>query len=450
MNVHVRTVVGLLCCVVGCGFPQPKDIADDGGGSAGSDAAIDAAIEDAPADASPDAPSGPCDPLMQTGCGANSKCTWLIDAVMPQYIGHIGCAPDGTSAAGAACTYGAAGTTGYDDCAKGSVCSAFIQPGVAGVCKQICDQQGGTPMCDASHTCVSYSQLFSTGETTPVAGGVCDETCDPLAANDFDGSGPRTRTSNICGSANRGCYGTPSNGTPPATSFMCAADIHYNIAQPAGLRHRVQCEDSNQCSSNGNVFINSCNQGYLPLLYESPGSTVTICTALCRPANCSVGACGSNGINRAGVAGNACNNTDRMGTFVASTAGTSTNPQVGPFETGGDHCQYLWTLEMPDMNNVLLSPLSNTLGFCFDHSKYMYDSNSDGVADTTFPSCAQLASGYNFGTDPTKPYEYFGASTLGCEDTTKAGLFSGKQPLNLKARKVLSSLPRPLYHRVMR
>ena len=39
---------------------------------------------------------------------------------------------------------------------------------------------------------------------------------------------------------------------------------------------------------------------------------------------------------------------------------------------------------------LLRSSYSDTLGFCFDHSKYRYDSNGDGQvtsADLTLPAC---------------------------------------------------------------
>ena len=95
-----------------------------------------------------------CSPLTQTGCEAGQKCTWIIDQTTPQYVGHIGCVADGTAAAGAACMFGAPGTTGFDNCAKGNVCSAFGTTGQAGVCKQICDNAGGNPMCDPTHACI--------------------------------------------------------------------------------------------------------------------------------------------------------------------------------------------------------------------------------------------------------------------------------------------------------
>src|SRR4051794_5833132 len=63
-----------------------------------------------------------CNVLTQTGCNAGEKCTWIHDQTTPTPLGHIGCTADGTVAAGAACTYGADGPTGFDNCTKGNVC----------------------------------------------------------------------------------------------------------------------------------------------------------------------------------------------------------------------------------------------------------------------------------------------------------------------------------------
>ena len=73
-----------------------------------------------------------CNPLTQAGCMAGEKCTWLLDALMPQYVGHVGCAPDGTAAQGEACMYGAPGASGYDNCKSGLVCGNYR--GGAGTC----------------------------------------------------------------------------------------------------------------------------------------------------------------------------------------------------------------------------------------------------------------------------------------------------------------------------
>jgi hypothetical protein len=348
----------------------------------------------------------PCNVLTQAGCVAGEKCTWLVDALMPQYVGHIGCAPDGTANVGDACMYGAPGATGYDACKKGLVCSAYR--GGSGVCKQICDQQGGLPFCDPRHVCVSYPDLFDTGDTTLPAGGICEPACDPLADNDFDGSGSTSaKTGSACGSdASIGCYGYPSFGWPPATAWACMRDINESEAQPIGLRHRVQCNELDGCADAGpTIYVNGCNQGYLPLLRESATVSTAICVALCKPMNCYAGNCGPNDENRLGEAPHRCTNPDRVGSFDTSV--------------NGEHCRYIWSFELDDQDNFLRSPTSDTLGFCFDHSKYLYDSNGDNMGDTPSPPCASLPDGFGSGSA-------LGAGDLGCVDTTHVQLATGK------------------------
>jgi len=72
----------------------------------------------------------------------------------------------------------------------------------------------------------------------------------------------------------------------------------------------------------------------------------------------------------------------------------------------------------------------------------MYDSNSDGVPDKALPSCQQLQI-HATGTNPADPLTYWGATDLGCVDSTTGGLFAGKR-----------TPPRPglrgLYHHAMR
>ncbi len=351
-------------------------------------------------DSSPfDAP-GVCNVLAQTGCAVGEKCTWLVDNWMPQYIGHIGCAPNGTAELGEACVFGAAGATGYDNCSGGSVCNAHASDEV-GACVSICDPQGGSPTCDAQHTCVIDAKAFRTIETPPPAG-VCEPACDPLADNDFDGSGSvLSRTGSACGSdATLGCYGYPSAGTPPKTEWACMRDKHYLLS----LRHRVQCAETNGCADSV-IAINACNQGYLPLLYESTGTSTVICVALCKPKNCYAGNCGTNDDDRLGEAPHRCTTTDRLGTFDTSA--------------NGEHCRYLWSLELDQQGNFLRSPSSDTVGFCFDHSKYEYDSDNDNTPDTTYPPCASLPDGFGSGSA-------LGAADIGCVDTTHVNLATGK------------------------
>jgi len=385
-----------------------------------------------------------CNPLTQAGCAAGEKCTWLLDALMPSYVGHVGCAPDGTANTGESCMYGAPGTTGYDNCKKGTVCGNYR--GGAGTCKTICDQQGGTPDCGTTHVCVTYSGLFSTGDTTPPAGGVCDLACDPFADNDFDGSGTvSTKSGTTCaasGSNTVGCYGYPSYGTPPKTGWSCTNDINAMEAQPTGLRHRVQCVEANNCADPGpTIYVNSCNQGYLPLLIETTGVSTAICVAMCAPHNCYMGNCGTATTFdfQHGDAPHRCTATDRVGTFDQTVAGES--------------CQYLWYREVDDQGNYLASATSNSLGFCFDHSKYLYDSDGDNTADKPLPPCSTLANGFGSGSAPSDP-NYWGAADLGCVDTTNAGIMmaQGKTtqlPESTMHKRATINLPRALYHRTM-
>jgi hypothetical protein len=357
-----------------------------------------------PIDMPPDVPMT-CNPLTQAGCRVGEKCTWIVDALTPQYVGHIGCATAGTAAIGDACMYGSPGATGFDNCGAGAVCGNYR--GGAGVCKQICDQQGGMPACDAQHVCVTYAGLFTTSSMSPAAGGVCDLACDPLADNDFDGAGTQTKTGTTCGTnpAN-GCYGYPSFGTPPTTGWSCGADVNMAEAQPIGLRHRVQCSEANKCADPGpTIYVNSCNQGYLPLLYESTGSTTVVCTAICKPKNCFSGSCGTNNADRLGESPHRCQGPDRVGSFDNGQA--------------AEHCRYMWSFEIDNQGVFLRSATSDAVGFCFDHAKYLYDSNNDNMADTPLPACATLADGFGSGTT-------FGAADLGCVDTTHAQLVTGK------------------------
>jgi hypothetical protein len=442
-------VVGLLVAMSACGGDDGPKITLDAGSGATT-----------------------CDPLKQTGCAANEKCTWLIDAIAPNYVGHLGCAPVPASAAnaGETCTYGGTGTNGYDNCAKGLVCGNYrggycpptgtractlstdCNPGEtcatgfctnrcvtnedcngatctdnADICKTVCDQleAPGNATCDATHACVIYSQLFTTGETTPPAAGVCDVKCDPFADNDFDGSGTASvRTGTTC----RDGQGYPSYGTAPRTSWTCTRDININVAQPIGLRHRVQCVESNKCAAAGpKIFTNSCNQGYLPLLRESATVSTTICVAMCRPMECSTAGCGNQDVNRVGMGADRCAATDRLSVEGLNWVG---NNYVLPDTTdtgrkNGEQCEYLWRREIDPMTGEYLpSDTKDTVGICFNHSEYKYDIDGDSVGDYELPPCALLTPGFGQGSDPTDPLMYWGAADLGCVTSDTAGIFA--------------------------
>jgi hypothetical protein len=385
-----------------------------------------------------------CSPLTQSGCAPGEKCTWVFDVLLPAYAGHIGCAPDGTAAVGDACMFGSAGATGYDACKKGAVCGNYR--GGAGVCKQLCDPQGGALTCDAQHVCTSYANLFATSDTTmPALAGVCDATCDPLTDNDFDGSATTSmKTTTACGTTEAvGCYGYPSFGSSPATAWSCADDINAAEAQPTGLRHRVQCTETNKCADAGpTIYVNSCNQGYLPLLQESTLVSTTICVALCRPATCFAANCSINELNRLGTGGHVCKSPERLGSLNVSVTNANADDH-------GEHCRYMWSFEIDDQGNYLPSATSNSVGFCFDHGKYQYDSDGDNIADKDLPACGLLKNGFGSGTNPADPLTYFGAADLGCVDTAMAGLAQGDQLPADTLRKIKTGLPRALNHRTM-
>lgn len=400
-----------------------------------------------------------CNPLLNTGCKANEKCTWLVDALMPNYIGHIGCAPDGTKNVGETCMYGAPGATGYDDCKFGGVCSSFRSTTTnIGQCKAVCDQQGGAPACNATtHVCVVYSNLFDLGETTPAAAGVCNLACDPIRDNDWDGSGSdftRDNANTVCDTAaNEACYGSPSRGTPPATGWSCTRDINYAAPTP-GLRHRVQCIESNDCADPGpRIYQNSCNQGYLPLLIEATGSTTAICVAMCKPVNCFAGTgnCGSGTTNldRLGVDGDRCNDTDRIARI--SFDGTGPDPGAGGTRPNGEHCEFMWPYEVDSASMTFLkSTTTDLVGFCYDHTKYLYDADGDNMRESPTPPCYLLADGFGSGTDPADPLTFFGAADLGCVDSTRL-MVNGKVqiPESAMRKRALIDHPRPLYNRTM-
>lgn len=406
-----------------------------------------------------------CNVLTQAGCAAGEKCTWLLDALTPQYVGHIGCAPDGTADVGEECMFGAPGATGVDNCKAGTVCGAYRMG--TGFCKAVCDQAGGDPACDASHVCVTYSKLFSTGETTPAAAGVCDLACDPLADNDFDGSAglltgsASARRAMTCGSAdNVGCYGSPSGGTGLPTGYSCTGEINNEKGTAnggTGIRHRTQCTTGTGCADEGGtVYLNSCNQGYLPLLIESTEVSTTICVAICKPANCFMGNCGGTGNpNVAGAAQDGCRPSDR----VLGTDGAWDMPQGNP-PSGGEHCVFQWFFELDDQGAFLPSPTSNTVGFCYNHTAYKYNKDGDPNTGTNgreepLPACSALQDGIGSGSAPTDP-NYFGAAELGCVDTSHVpGLGSaavGKR--TMVPGEVMNKIrsmdrPRALYHRAM-
>jgi hypothetical protein len=202
-----------------------------------------------------------CDPLAQTGCAANEKCTWVIDLFTgADATGHVGCVANGTVANGQACMVGAGGpmATGFDNCQKGSVCNS-------GICKTVCDTNGGAPNCGTTGSCVTYNNLFANVGEVAVAG-ACDPNCDPLTQT--------VGSVAACGSPNpanptKGCYGFWQSGGK--SRFSCANVGNLNAKQDFVIGTRI--------------FINSCAPGFFPGLVMGSGSMQAICSAFCNPAD---------------------------------------------------------------------------------------------------------------------------------------------------------------------
>jgi hypothetical protein len=292
--------------------------------------------------------AGPCDPVLQTGCAASQRCTWIYGA--DPGVGAVGCVPQGTLSVGAACT---TPTTGNDDCKSGSAC-------VGGTCEPICDPDGVKGTCPSTRYCAVYDGVFADSGATPSAG-LCDPTCDPVTQKrNTDGAA-------ACGSPNpsvptRGCYGTPGG------AFTCA---------PAGT-----ASNTSDVAISGTVYLNSCAPGFGALFYASSASQVPICTAFCKPAATSSSA-------TAGAKG--------------EPASSYTCPDRGA--NGTHECRFLQSLETtPDANG-------NTVGYCFDYTKYTY-TPSGGGQDLTEPSCITLSpTAHNFDAMQTDA-QYWGCQPL--------------------------------------
>ena len=385
-------------------------------------------LPDGSGSGTPDAPMV-CNPLTQTGCATGQKCTWVTDATMPQPLGHIDCVPDGTVAAGAACTQGTPGPMGYDNCMAGLYCQGMK-------CKTICDPQGGSPMCPTNYACSTYEGLFGpVGQ--PVAAGVCDPTCDPLADNKFGSN--KTKAGSAC-TATQGCYGYPNDTQP--SHYSCTNEVNVS------LYHRAACTTASGCAnSGGSPYLNGCAQGFIPLLYDMTMSMQVDCISLCKPADCYLGNCttgaATNIIGSPTAPTHRCNGTDSSGSFNPATPGATGN--------NGDQCMFSWLFEVNTMNMLTRSPTSDTLGFCVDHSKYKYDSNGDGTVTSTdlaWPKCDTFTqpgtgTGSAVGGVCNDANNCIHAADFGCVSTTTGGImFEGKTQLSPS---VLMDRPRVPY-----
>ena len=376
-------VVLILCAVCAAAACDPRQmghmVIGDGGDAYSSDGADDDF----------------CNPLTQTGCNAGEKCSWVHLQLTPVPVNDIECAPDGTVGVGGACSYGQP-PQGWDNCTHGSVCHDSV-------CKQICDQQGGAPMCNETHACVVDDGFL--GPPGSEAAGVCEPSCDPLADNDFLGSG--VREGSACGSG-QGCYGFWSS----------TAASHFTCSTPGStVVHRSLCDTSNGCANSGGTpYLNGCASGYMPeIADDQAGMNTFVCLAFCKPADCNAGQCGSANDAAVGAAPHRCTATDARGTFDTGS--------------NGDQCVYGWWFEVGTDGHVLHSQYSDTTGFCLDHSLYhLADRTGMNVTTTPWPACSTLpltAAGSScYGASGSDPGDTSGCTAVdfGCVSTTTGGV----------------------------
>jgi hypothetical protein len=208
-----------------------------GGGS--SKSAADASTDTG---ATTDAPTGQvfCDSVSQQGCGDGQKCTWVTIPSM-DLGGELTCVPDGNVPLGGTCIQGTPGaTTGYDNCAKGGLCSN-------GTCVELC---GDTP----GDTCPS-DRICQIAPPVPV----CVPACDPVKQLDPDYTD--------C-PAGDGCYLRTFDG-----KALC-------LAVPAEAATQKQDDACYSPFGTAACADNGCAAGYQGLL--APDFQ---CSAFCAPAN---------------------------------------------------------------------------------------------------------------------------------------------------------------------
>jgi hypothetical protein len=354
-----------------------------GGGDDDIVAQIDAppGAIDAPTDGDVVPPA--CNPLGapgNQGCNPGQKCTWITVQDTPERLGKLGCVPDGTVGSGAQCMTGAPGeTTGFDNCQAGLIC-------IANVCADVCGFDGSAQAaCAQGFNCTRYDGLCANGEDDPVCG-ACNPGCNPVT---------QTRSSDNmpCGTG-MGCYLLVSQ---TETIAVCAND--------GDIGHNVDIT--------GTAFANSCVPGAQPR--RKDGVTMTVqCGGLCNANDVTTSGGSEGGLE---IAGNATAKDNCQTSWGAAPPGDG---------VAGEGCRYWWAREPFDG----LSPYSNTVGWCFKHAVFQYDTNGDMTPDAPFPRCNTLTTGDvvpPIGNPPHNDAQYFWCVALPATATLGPALDSVKK-----------------------
>lgn len=212
-----------------------------------------------------DAPATACDPIAQTGCAANQKCTWVfLDQNFTS--GAVACAdlPATPIATDADCTFSMVGSVIVDNCVAGDLCSDVG-------CQPICNSAATTDSCTATGKSCTLTEGEWTG-TSPQLGS-CAPLCNPVTQQDLNGNdqcnSPKT---NGVPDGSRACYRS-------GQSFTCEG-VPTTVKNGTGMYGDTQRAYGPMGSNLG--YSNGCQPGYV-LGFNDPTNTFRVCYASCTP-----------------------------------------------------------------------------------------------------------------------------------------------------------------------
>jgi hypothetical protein len=372
----VRTVGPLALCALALAFtagchdadPLAPDASDGSVGMCDGAGTFPVCGEHFPLDGPPPWMCLPWATAPANGCATGERCIWHFELIAQERTGMFACVPDGSLGFGDACTE--ASEVADDQCGAGLVC-------LEGTCHESCGFDGSADAaCPANFNCMRFDGIYANGDDRPSAG-ICLLGCDPVAQLQADGT--------PCG-AGEGCYLLTSQ---TETVAVCAA---AGTIAPGQL-------------ITGTAFANSCVPGAQPRRRDQATAQVE-CGGLCRPADVTST---THVADEGGVAPHDCQ--DRWGAAPPTDA------------TAGESCRYWWAREPFD----LLSPYSNTVGWCFKHAIVQYDTDGDMVVDAPFPRCTTLTTGDvvpPIGNPPHNDAQFFWCTAL-----PASALFGGARSL---------------------
>jgi hypothetical protein len=175
-----------------------------------------------------------CDPVEQTGCEGNEKCSALFNAGANSIV--TACVAAGAVGEGGACTEIVDAATGVDDCAPGYFC-------LNSKCTTICNTAGG---CGNQATCTRFNGVFD--EYASLGVGMCQPLCDV-----FD--------QGTCADPGEGCY----------VSLGTELEICIPVEPIDGTG--VQGDDC--------AFNNNCAIGYGCTLIDPVDAAARLCAFYC-------------------------------------------------------------------------------------------------------------------------------------------------------------------------